>query len=82
MTPQKNYPPAAEQEIEKLQAQNKLMRQLATSTGFYEYYFKQLKYHRTNIECFNKVNEAYFEIFGEYRYSDYRSFMTTNSKKK
>lgn len=78
----KNYPPEATQEIEKLIAQNQLMRQLATSTGFYEYYFKQLKHHRTNIECFNSVNEAYFEIFGEYRYSDYRSFMTTNSKKK
>lgn len=64
-------------QIEELQAENKLMRQLATSTGFYEYYFSQLKHHRTNIECFNHVNDLYFDIFGEYRYASYYSFART-----
>lgn len=68
--------------IEELQKENKLMRQLATPTGFYEYYFKQLKHHQTNMECFNHVNDLYFEIFGEYRYSSYYSFARTKLWKK
>lgn len=68
------------QQIEELQAQNKLMRQLATTTGFYEYYFKQLSHHRTNFECFNHVNDLYFDIFGEYRYSSFKSFHNSISQ--
>ena len=64
-------------EIKQLQQENNLMRQLGTATGFYEYYFKQLKYHRTNIECFNTVNDLYFDLYGEYRYSSYYSFART-----
>lgn len=68
-------------EIEKLNEENALMKQLGTSAGFFEYYFKQLgkkdngrPVHRSNIECFNYVNGRYFDLFGEYRYSYYGSF--------
>lgn len=74
-------PKTITQQIEELQAQNKIMRQLATTTGFYEYYFKQLKHHRTNFDCFNYVNDLYFNIFGEYRYSSYNSFINANRKR-
>lgn len=69
-------------QLAELQAENKLMRQLATPNGFYEYYFSQLKHHNTNIECFNAVNDTYFDIFGEYRYSSYYSFARTKLWKK
>lgn len=45
-----------------------------TPHGFYKYYFDDLPYHPTNIECFNHVNQLYFDLYGEYRYSDYTSF--------
>lgn len=62
--------------LEQLHAENKIMRQLATREGFYKYYFSQLKHHETNTDCFNAVNELYFDLFGEYRYSNYKVFMS------
>jgi hypothetical protein len=76
----KSYPPEAVKQIEELQLQNKLMRQLATTNGFFQYYFSQLKYHRTNIECFNAVNDLYLDFFGEERYSSYKSFQVLQSR--
>jgi hypothetical protein len=68
-------------ELERLNEENSLMRKLATTSGFFEYYFKQLGVKkngslvfRTNVECFNYVNEKYFSLFGEYKYSYYGSF--------
>lgn len=77
---------AINQQLQELQAQNKLMRQLATPSGFFEYFFKQLPQHNTQVECFNAINETYFDLFGEYRYSSYytfrRSTMDRNKKHK
>lgn len=42
--------------------------------GFYRYYFNELPQHATKIECFNHVNELYFDLFGEYRYEEWNSF--------
>lgn len=70
----------AQQIIKKLEAENKLMRQLATATGFFEYYFSMLKHYRTNLECFNAINDLYFDIFGEYKYSSHKSFHNQKSK--
>lgn len=55
---------------------HELYRQLGgrTPLGFYRYYFNELPFQKTNTECFNHVNEIYFELFGEYRYEDYDSF--------
>lgn len=62
------------QKIDRLIKENSLMKKLATSQGFYEYYFSQLNNYKSNVECFEAVNELCFEIFGEYRYSSYKSF--------
>lgn len=80
--PNLHHSPESLKKIAQLEAEIQLMKRLTTSVGFYEYYFSQLKYHTTNVECFNKVNETYFNIFGEERYSDYRSFMISNKNKR
>jgi hypothetical protein len=61
-------------QIKELTLQNDLLKQLGTTAGFYEYYFKNIKHHRTNVECFNAVNDLYFDLFGEYRFSSFNAF--------
>jgi hypothetical protein len=63
--------------IEKQQHKINLMRKLATSSGFFEYYFSILKKFKTQCSCFHEVNDMYFNFFGEYKYSDYNSFRNT-----
>lgn len=80
MTDQKQL--AISQEIKKIKEENSLMRTLATRNGFFDRYFKELgsvkengrPRHRTQVECFNHINDQYFDLFGEYRYTDYNSF--------
>lgn len=71
--------------IAKLEKENIEMRNLSTTKGFYDEYFKKLKTAKTNTEAFNEVNERYRELFGKYRYSDNSSFRRTvnyhNNKK-
>lgn len=71
MTPLEN---ALQIEIERLKKQTELMRQLSTFDGFSFYYFKECKNQKTNKDAFNHVNDLYFELFGEYRYSDFHTF--------
>lgn len=59
---------------EQLEQENELMRRIYTRGGFYEYYFEMLRTEPTRKEAFEKVNEQFFELFGEYRYADYNSF--------
>lgn len=61
-------------ELEKIHEENQLMRKLGTKLGFFQHYFDNLKRHRTQNECFNEVNELYFDLFGEWRYDNYDSF--------
>ena len=61
-------------QLEELQYENKLLKKLATTQGFFQYYFEQLPKHRTMPECFNAVNDKYFDLFGEYRFESYYSF--------
>lgn len=51
-----------------------------SALGFYQYYFNDLKHHPTQIECFNHVNDLYFDIYGEYRYESYQSFSNQYKK--
>jgi hypothetical protein len=76
---------AQKHEIEKLQEKLELMKKLGTSNGFYKYYFAQLKHHNFNYECFAKVNDLYFTLFGVERYTSWDSFrnsLKNNSLKK
>jgi hypothetical protein len=59
--------------IAKLEAENEIMRQLSTVSGFYQMYFEKLK-TTNNLTAFNEVNEIYYSLFNRYRYSDYNSF--------
>lgn len=74
------------QELKEIQEQVDLMRKLGTRDGFFKHYFKELGVtvdgipkHRTNFECFNAINEIYYDLYGEYRYSDYASFYRSYS---
>lgn len=66
---------------EKYRAQVEIIRKIATARGFYEYFFSLLPdpRFRTRNEVFEYVNTTYYELFGEYKYSSYQSFL--NSKK-
>lgn len=66
-------------QLEELQQENKLLKKIATTQGFFQYYFEQLPRHRTMPECFNTVNEKYFELFGEWRFESYHSFRASLS---
>lgn len=72
---------ANNQQLQEIYEQNQLMKKLGNSTGFFQCYFKELgeiigdrQKHRTNVEAFNYVNDLYFDLFGEYKYSGYNSF--------
>ena len=71
---------------EELKEINQLMKQLRTTEGFYQYFFNLLPKYVTRMEAFNHANDKNFEIFGEYRYTCYQSFMSArykhNKKKK
>ncbi len=79
-----------ETQIQELEKENRLMRQLATSEGFEAYYFKMLgsrtkdgkNRFNTVEECFNHCNETYYDLFGNYRYSSYNSFRHKFNKRK
>lgn len=60
--------------INTLEKETEIMQKLATAKGFYDEYFKALKNVKYNYEAFNLINERYFNVFGQYRYSDYSSF--------
>lgn len=62
------------EETKQLQKENKLLRTLGTRQGFFNYYFEMLPQCRTNVECFNHVNDLHLDLFGEYRYETYNSF--------
>lgn len=72
---------ATQQQLKEITAENTLMRLLGTRQGFFDYYFQELgamqgkrPKHRTNVECFNYCNDTYFELFGEYKYSNVQTF--------
>lgn len=66
-----------EVKIVQLEAQNKVMRVLSSSKGFYGCYFQALKHSQTKKEAFRKVNKLYIELFGCKRYSSFSVFSKT-----
>ena len=65
----------------ELETENQLIKKLATNVGFYNYFFEMLNTSKTNLEAFNRAKDQYFEFFGEYKYSCYRSFSNVNNRK-
>lgn len=64
--------------IEILMRQNEMMKQLSTKSGFCDYYFQLLPKVKTTKKAFSKVNKMYFDLFGEYRYTNFESFKFSN----
>lgn len=72
MTPSEEI--ALRKEIEKLRADNELMKKLSSPSGFFEFYFEQLKVAKTNVEAFELANNQYFELFGSFKYVSETAF--------
>ncbi|MDM1057881.1 hypothetical protein [Myroides odoratimimus] len=72
---------AIQVENEKLRKENEIMRQIASTDGFYDYYFKHITKYPSRIDAFNYVNELYENYFGSKRYKNYWSFKRTVNKK-
>ena len=49
-------------------------RRTGIKGGFFERYFHHQKEARTNFEAFNTTNDEFFELFGEFKYSNHSSF--------
>ncbi|QQU04021.1 hypothetical protein [Myroides odoratus] len=73
---------AIQAENERLKKENELMKQIASTEGFYDYYFKQISYYRNRREAFKYVNDLYKKYFGCHRYSDYDSFRITTNRRR
>lgn len=65
---------ALHDKLNELQQKVAHMRELGSTAGFFQAYFRMLKDTQTAVEAFNAVNDAYFEYWGEYRYSCWKSF--------
>ena len=66
--------------VDKLKNENEIIKRIATSAGFYQYYFENLKHYKTEIDCFEKINDLYYEFFGEHKFSSYDSFRKQKNK--
>lgn len=62
------------QRIERLQERQQRIKLLGSKNGFLEAFYRKLSTANTRNDAFNAVNEEYFEIFGEYRFTNYNSF--------
>ncbi|QGK72837.1 hypothetical protein [Flavobacterium sp. SLB02] len=67
-------------ENEKLRVRIELMQKISTTPKFFVYYFSKLSEFGSNKDCFDFLNDQYFEFFGEYKYSDYASFRVQLTK--
>jgi len=55
-------------------------RKNGINAGFFERYHRYLGVSNTYVDAFNKANEEFFTLFGEYRYSTYGSFRHQHKK--
>ena len=58
----------------------KVIISISKPNKFFETYFNNLKNSRTCIECFNKLNDLHFEIYGSQMYSSFQSFSRVYSR--
>lgn len=64
-------------QLEILKTENALMRQLATASGFFVYFFEKLPFYETQQACFEYCNALYATLFNEPRYQDFKHFKTS-----
>lgn len=65
---------AIQAENEKLKKENEIMKQIGSTEGFYDLYFKRISNYSSRIDAFNEVNDLYKKYFGNFRYANYWSF--------
>ena len=63
-----------EKQLKELESDYNFLKMAVTRQGFFKLYFKELPSHRTTVEAFNALNDRYFSLVGEYRYSNLQSF--------
>lgn len=61
-------------ENKRLTNENNLMKRLHTRQGFFEHYFSLLPNYKTFKEAFDRANQDFYDLFGEYRYHHYTHF--------
>ena len=66
--------------IKKVQAENELLKKLATKTGFIRLYYEKLPKFKYNYLCFEHINSLHLEKFGEEKYSCWNSFCEAKNK--
>lgn len=76
------YEIALQAENKKLQEERDLMRAIATRDAFYQQFFKTCNQFKTREEAFDSLNEKYYELFGEYKFSNYKCFRKYYERKK
>lgn len=57
-----------------------MYQKLSTGKRFFDYWFEQLPLYPTQVECYRAVNDLYFELYGEYKYSCWESFAAAKSR--
>lgn len=74
--------PIDPRQMEELFEQNEFLKKAFSVQGFIELYFEALKNPdcRTRPEAFNQVNERFFDLVGEYRYTTWDSFRVQLSR--
>lgn len=60
--------------IDFLNVEIKLMTQLASNKGFYDFYKSMLPAYSSEVNCFNACNVHYKILFGEYRFASFHEF--------
>lgn len=63
-----------EKQLAEMNKKLEIARQIGVTSGFIKMYFDFLKEPGTNSDAFDKANAIYYEFFGEYKYSDIKSF--------
>lgn len=59
---------------------NKVIIAISKPKNFFNTYFINLKNFNTRIECFNKLNDLHYEIYGFQMYSSWHSFNNVYSR--
>lgn len=67
-------------EVEKLQAQNEMIKKLITVSGFFELYFEECKKQKFRQDAFDVVNELHYNLLGKHKYSTFEYFKQVQNR--
>lgn len=67
-------------ELSALQPMTDAVRKLSTAAGFIEYFQRLEPLYATRREAYEALEDRYAEIFGRFRYSEWRAFQVVLSR--